>query len=482
MFKRVLIVLTSAILLLSPTFASAQTANAQLTGTVAYRERIALPSDAVFDVQLLDTSLADVAAQTVAEVLINAEGRQVPVPFTLTYDPAKIVPTHRYSVRATIRSGDGMLMFSSTQAYPVLTHGTPSKVNLILHTVGHGAKPGASAKKQVGSTPAESAVSASQPSPSAASESATPVTTPAASSSEPAPSGMTPSTQEPLKPLGKAQSSPPENDDTGIPSTPVVVEPESVPQTSSTIPQSAMTTKESTPSETVPPAESSSPVPAPQNVPPAQETAPPAPAATEQQAPPAESSALAAPEAPTAQPESKPAEAQTPEPTAPTPETKAAEPEPPLPEAPSASKRAELEAATPESAEPESTSRPERPAPNKAVTPLADTQWKLIQLNGQDVVIVPPQKPVTLAFSPEGRRIAGSAGCNSYLGTFTDDHGRLHLSPGNMTMMICADPAGSRERKFVAMLRSADGYKINGDFLLLTSSGKTVAKFKKNQF
>jgi heat shock protein HslJ len=156
-----------------------------------------------------------------------------------------------------------------------------------------------------------------------------------------------------------------------------------------------------------------------------------------------------------------------------------------LPEAPSASKRAELETAAPDTApesEAESTSRPEKPAANKALTPLADTQWKLIQLNGQTVDITPPQKPVTLAFSPEGRRIAGSAGCNSYLGTFTDDHGRLHLSPGNMTMMACVDPAGSRERKFVAMLRSADGYKINGDFLLLISNGKTVAKFKNNQF
>jgi heat shock protein HslJ len=129
----------------------------------------------------------------------------------------------------------------------------------------------------------------------------------------------------------------------------------------------------------------------------------------------------------------------------------------------------------------ESTSRPDRSAPNKAVTPLADTQWKLIQLNGQDVNIVLPQKPVTLAFSPEGRRIAGSGGCNSYLGLFTDDHGRLHLSPGNMTMMACADPAGTREKKFIAMLRSADGYHMSGDSLVLTSNGKTVAKFKNNQ-
>jgi heat shock protein HslJ len=155
-----------------------------------------------------------------------------------------------------------------------------------------------------------------------------------------------------------------------------------------------------------------------------------------------------------------------------------------LPEAPSESKRGELAAAAPSTApepEPESTSRPERPAPNKAATPLADTQWKLVQLGGADVVITPPQKPVTLSFSPEGKRIAGSAGCNSYLGTFTDDHGRLHLSPGNMTMMACIDPASSRERKFIAMLRSADGYRISGGFLLLTSNGKTVAKFQNNQ-
>ncbi len=120
------------------------------------------------------------------------------------------------------------------------------------------------------------------------------------------------------------------------------------------------------------------------------------------------------------------------------------------------------------------------PAPNKALTPLADTQWKLVQLEGLAVVTTLPQKPVTLAFSPEGRRIAGSAGCNSYLGTFTDDHGRLQLHPGGMTMMSCPDPAGSREQKFVAMLRSADGYKLSGDFLLLTHNGKTVAKFRNN--
>nr|MBA3259287.1 YbaY family lipoprotein [Gemmatimonadales bacterium] len=39
----------------------------RVTGTVAYRERMALPGDAVVQVQLSDVSLQDVAAPVIAE-------------------------------------------------------------------------------------------------------------------------------------------------------------------------------------------------------------------------------------------------------------------------------------------------------------------------------------------------------------------------------------------------------------------------------
>ena len=529
MLNRVFITVTSAILLLSSSFSFAQApANAQVTGSVAYRERMALPADAVIDVQLIDTSVEDIAAQTVAAAMINAEGRQVPVPFTLTYDPGKIEPAHRYSVRANIRSGDGMLMFSTTQAYPVVTHGAPSKVNLILHTVGHGAKPGSTTKKQSMPAASEATTSASPSAPPTPAESAPPVTSSTPSPNEPLPGAAAPSPPEPEKPAAQAESTPAQAESAaGSPSSTPSESP-SAPPSPAAESAAAPTSQEPTPAEVAPAAEPSNPAPAPDNAP---ATAPAAPtqtepAATEPAPAPASSSSAsepkpaptpdefvppspvdtvpeplsgsipnesAPPETPAARPDSKPtpapptaSESATPpegttQPAAPTPEAKAAEPEAPLPEAPSASKRAELEAEAPGSAETNSTSRSEPSAPNKALTPLADTQWKLVQLGGQNIVITPPQKPVTLAFSPEGRRIAGSAGCNSYLGTFTDDHGLLELRPGNMTMMSCVDPAGSRERKFIAMLRSADGYKISGDVLLLTSDGKTVAKFKNNQ-
>ncbi len=112
---------------------------ATLTGTATYRERIALPPDAVVTVRLQDVSRQDVAAETLAEQTIEMQGKQVPVAFELTYDPADIVPSHRYSVRAEIRSG-GRLMFASSSAAPVFAEGAPTELELLLTRV-RGATP-----------------------------------------------------------------------------------------------------------------------------------------------------------------------------------------------------------------------------------------------------------------------------------------------------------------------------------------------------
>jgi uncharacterized lipoprotein YbaY len=80
--------------------------NRSLSGTVAYRERMALPSDAVIQVQLSDVSVQDVAAP---ETTVTRQGRLVPLPFELHYEAGKIDPKKTYAVRATIRSGGQLL-------------------------------------------------------------------------------------------------------------------------------------------------------------------------------------------------------------------------------------------------------------------------------------------------------------------------------------------------------------------------------------
>ena len=51
---------------------------------------------------------------------------QVPIPFEISYDPAQIDERMSYAVQARIEVG-GQLMFISTQAYPVITRGNPSR-------------------------------------------------------------------------------------------------------------------------------------------------------------------------------------------------------------------------------------------------------------------------------------------------------------------------------------------------------------------
>ena len=116
--------------------ASAAGDNAGLiTGSVSYRERIALPADAVIHVALLDVSLMDVAAKLIAEKTITPR-HQVPVPFALEFDPQDIDERMTYAVRATIRSA-GKLVFTTDRSYRVLTRGRPDHVELVLVHVGN---------------------------------------------------------------------------------------------------------------------------------------------------------------------------------------------------------------------------------------------------------------------------------------------------------------------------------------------------------
>jgi putative lipoprotein len=114
---------------------------AAVTGSVAYRERMALPADAVVEVRLSDVSRQDVAAPVIAETTVMPAGRQIPIPFELRYDPVKIEPKRTYALRATISSA-GRMMFTTTNSYPVITRGNPTKVNLMLERVAAGPNSG----------------------------------------------------------------------------------------------------------------------------------------------------------------------------------------------------------------------------------------------------------------------------------------------------------------------------------------------------
>ena len=100
-------------------------------GTVAYKERVALPADAVVDVWITDVSPLIVVMSVIAETTVPSNGRQVPLPFELRYDPTRIVADHIYSVKAAIRSA-GEILFASETDTLVITKENPTQVNLWL--------------------------------------------------------------------------------------------------------------------------------------------------------------------------------------------------------------------------------------------------------------------------------------------------------------------------------------------------------------
>ena len=126
-------------------------ASGQVQGTATYRERLALPPDAVFEATLEDVSKADAPSEVLGRARIERPSNP-PIRFEITYDPSRINPSHRYAVRARILVG-GEPFFITDRSYPVLTGGQGNEVALLLRRAGSSGPVGGGAGP-LGSLPA----------------------------------------------------------------------------------------------------------------------------------------------------------------------------------------------------------------------------------------------------------------------------------------------------------------------------------------
>lgn len=82
-----------------------------LSGTVTYRERMALPRGATVEVSIIDASRADARARTVAVTRFPTRGQQVPIAYSLRYRGF----SPDWQVRAAIKDR-GRLIFTTDTA------------------------------------------------------------------------------------------------------------------------------------------------------------------------------------------------------------------------------------------------------------------------------------------------------------------------------------------------------------------------------
>jgi putative lipoprotein len=106
----------------------------RVRGVVTYRERVALPPEAVVYVSLEDTTRADMPIVLLAGARIEPAGGQVPIPFELTYDPQAVSWGRTYELSAAIAVG-GMITWRTGEGTRVLTGDDEAAIDLVVQRV-----------------------------------------------------------------------------------------------------------------------------------------------------------------------------------------------------------------------------------------------------------------------------------------------------------------------------------------------------------
>jgi putative lipoprotein len=103
-----------------------------VTGTIVYRERIALPDNAVVRVAIVDTT----SGQPLNNRIIPDPG-QPPISYEVPYDESRVNESLMYVVDVTTEEGGGNPLFVTRQNFPVITLGNPtSEVEVLVEAAG----------------------------------------------------------------------------------------------------------------------------------------------------------------------------------------------------------------------------------------------------------------------------------------------------------------------------------------------------------
>jgi len=123
-------------------------------------------------------------------------------------------------------------------------------------------------------------------------------------------------------------------------------------------------------------------------------------------------------------------------------------------------------------------SMPVASAPATPAPPLAGTTWKLKLLNGKTVTrTAPRQRDVTIVFN-DGR-VSGHSGCNQMMGAYgTNGSSTLMFSQLAGTMMACEATDMELEQQLLKILGTVNGYRFDGQQLLLLKDGVAVARYE----
>ncbi|AVS79634.1 META domain-containing protein [Paracidovorax avenae] len=110
---------------------------------------------------------------------------------------------------------------------------------------------------------------------------------------------------------------------------------------------------------------------------------------------------------------------------------------------------------------------PRNAATEQAAVPLAQTYWKLTEVDGMAVPPAPAGRPQAhLVVQPQEGRITGSGGCNPFIATYEMSGSELRIGTIDSGLRLCFD-TGLAEGLYLEALRAAEHYRIEGRQLVL---------------
>lgn len=114
--------------------------------------------------------------------------------------------------------------------------------------------------------------------------------------------------------------------------------------------------------------------------------------------------------------------------------------------------------------------------PSKGKYALAETKWKLVELDGKAVKSA-TNKDYFINLDSKSGKFAAYAGCNNFAGTFVmKATGMLAFSKIMGTKMAC--PNMDFENNFIKTIEKTDNYMIEGAMLHFHKGKKAIAKFE----
>jgi heat shock protein HslJ len=104
----------------------------------------------------------------------------------------------------------------------------------------------------------------------------------------------------------------------------------------------------------------------------------------------------------------------------------------------------------------------------QAAPSLTDMTWHVQSYNNGrgGVVTVQSGTQLTATFGADGR-LSGSAGCNTYTGTYTVDGSSMSIGPLATTRIACPEPIMQQENAYLAALAATSQFMLTPDRLTL---------------